>query len=186
MKNGVVGDNMKKPDDPCVGLGTSTDTGNTRFYNDIYAPTDYMLNGYLWSYKGGGCPTGGATGGYSHPGPNLSTGGVNGDGLNGIGPASMTFTSQSNVIIAVDGPTDNSWYPGSFTPSFWGTTYKGIFNGTSNAMFADSHAKSLSHGALTPNGQTLESNKGIYNASNPGSGLFWTFWGTSLADPSKQ
>ena len=191
LHDNPFGDFMKPPSDPCIGLGTSkygttANKDTDHYFEDIYPHTDYMINSALWSYKGGGCPTGGATGGYSHPGPNLTSGGVNGDGLNGIGPASMSFTGVANVIIMIDGPTDNSWWPGIDTPSFWGVNYKGMFGDKSNAQFADSHVKSMAFGALSPNGQTLQQNKGPYNASNPGSGTFWWFQGTSLADPSKQ
>ena len=181
LNHNGVGQFMASPDDPCVGLGTSTKTRDQDF-NDIYAPTDYMNNPALWSYKEGACPTGGYTNGYSHPGPNL-TSGTNGPSNNSWTGASVTFTSVANAIVMTDGPTDNSWWPG---PALWGANYKGMFGDKTNAMFADSHAKSLSTAAMGPAGQTLENNQGDYDASRANSGTFWIWWGTSGAAPSKQ
>ncbi|HWD39541.1 MAG TPA: prepilin-type N-terminal cleavage/methylation domain-containing protein, partial [Fimbriimonas sp.] len=74
------------PDDPCIGLTTTTDTVDPNFFSDVYPPTDYMLNVILTGYKANGCNSGGQTGGYSHPSASLTTGAVGGDGVNGIGP----------------------------------------------------------------------------------------------------
>jgi len=187
---------MKDPNDPCVGLGVST-VGATKYFNDIYPATDYMINPVLWGYQQGGCPTGGATNGYSHPGPNL-TSGTQGQGANMVGRAA-TFTGSARAILVVDGPTDASWWPGASVYSFWGgDTYKGLVAGGSNALHCDGHAKFYAKEALGPGGQTLEGgswaqnpqktpgNKGTYNGTNDGSGGLWVFWGTSFADPSHQ
>lgn len=196
-----LGDNgfgnfMKDPNDPCVGLGVSA-VGPNKFYNDIYPPTDYMNNPALWGYKANGCPTGGATNGYSHPGPNLGSGST-GDGENLWGTPA-TFTSVARAILLVDGPTDASWWPGASVYGFWGgDAYKGLVSGGSNAFHADGHSKFYAKEALGPGGQTLDGGgwaqypdktpgqKGSYNGSNDGSGTFWAYWGTSLADPAHQ
>jgi len=188
MHDNGFGNYEKAPNDPCVGLGTSiygsSVSANDQYFKDIYPPTDYMLNAALWSYKANGCPSGGATGGYSHPGPNLSTGGVDGDGLNAVGPTSMTFTSNAKVILLADGPTDNGQWPGA---PLWGAGFTGMHDQKINCVFADSHAKTLPQKQMEPGGLTLENNGWIYDANNnPNGGKFWFFWGTSLAAPSYQ
>jgi prepilin-type N-terminal cleavage/methylation domain-containing protein len=176
------GDFMKPPSDPCVGLGTSIygttpDVNNDHYFIDIYPPTDYMINPFMWGYKQNGCPPGGVTGGYSHPGPNVDTGGAgNADGQNGVGPADFTFTSNSKAILLTCAPTDNSWWPGMTIPSFWGATYQGMHGDHTNDLFFDSHAKSLSTASMEPFGQTMQNlNYG------PNYGTFWFYWGTHNA-----
>ena len=204
--NGLFGGNyfMKAPDDPCVGLPPSayssgspySDSSTSKFYADIYPPTDYMNNPNIWGYKQNGCPMGGKTNGYSHPGPNLGTGSGSVDGLNGTGATSFAWTSVAKAILLVDGPTDNSWWPGASAYTFWGgDNYKGL-HGSSNAIHADGHAKNHQQGELDVNGQTLEGggwaqfpaktpgNTGAYNGST--GGTFWPFWGTTMADPAHQ
>jgi len=194
--SGLSGDNMKDPNDPCVGLGVST-RGGVHYFDDIYPPIDYMHNPQLWGYQQGGCPTGGATGGYSHPGPNLGSG-TNGQGGNFDGlPA--RFTSSSKAILLIDGPTDLSWWPGASVNSFWGgTAYQGLSGTGSNAVHADSHAKFYQYAALAPGGQTLDGgswaqnptvtpgHKGGYDNTADGSGTMWPYWGTDQADPAHQ
>ncbi len=193
LQDNGSGQYMKDPNDVCVGLGVST-AGAAKYYNDVYPPTDYMINPQLWSYKMGGCPTGGATGGYSHPGPNL-TSGANGPGNLDGGDASVT--SVSRAVLYVDGPTDNSWWPGASSSGFWGGSYKGLDGDGSAVTFFDSHAKFYKKEALGPANQTLDGgswaanpaatgNLGRYNAGTANSGTFWPYWGTSGAAPSYQ
>ena len=195
---------MKAPDDPCVGLekskypsgcGFSYQFNASNYYKDIYPPTDYLLNPDLWAYKGGGCPNGGGTGGYSHPGPNMTSGTNGGDGLNGIGAGSMTWTSVSRVILIMDMPADKTnWFGGGAGPAVWGANFKGTHSDQANAVFMDSHAKSYSGSALHPNGTTTnDSTWKCYNCSNTQwvnppnqAGQLWTFWGTSYGAPDKQ
>ncbi len=70
---------MKAPNDPCVGVGTSiyptgsnygyvTASNASDYFKDVYPPVDFELNSDMWGYTQNGCPTGGDTGGYSHPG----------------------------------------------------------------------------------------------------------------------
>jgi prepilin-type N-terminal cleavage/methylation domain-containing protein len=181
LNHNGFGQYMADPNDPCVGLGVST-AGRNKDFNDVYGPTDYMNNPALWSYKAGGCDGGGATGGYSHPGPNL-TGGTNGPSNNSWTGSSAQITSPANAILMTDAPTDNSWWPGA---ALWGANYKGMFGDKTNAMFIDSHAKNLSTSSMAPAGQTLENNQGDYDAGRANSGTFWIWWGTDRAAPSKQ
>ena len=188
------------PNDPCVGLGTSTDTTGVNLYPDIYVPVDYEVNPALWTYQAGGCPTGGWTGGYSHPGPNLSTG-TTGGNSNWVYTRTLSFTSVAKAILMIDGPADNSVYPGAANTSFWGKSFKGLAGDGSNAVFCDSHAKFYKVASLTPYGQSTEggswapdpvatpgsiTNDRAYDATKPGSGTVWPVWGTSAADPRYQ
>jgi prepilin-type processing-associated H-X9-DG protein len=150
-----------------------------------------MLNPDLWGYKSGGCPGGGITGGYSHPGPNLISGTNGGDGLNGIGPASMTWTSVSKVILLIDLPTDGSdWFGAS--AAVWGSNFGGEHSGQTNAVYFDGHAKGIPTKSLTPNGthtnDSLWKCANCNNAAYDGNqgGVLWTFWGTSYADSAHQ
>ncbi len=195
-EEGYNGDLMPNPTDPCVGLPASTET-QAQFYADIYPAVDYMLNPAMWSYQQGGCATGGATGGYSHPGPNISSG-TNGPS-NWTG-ASLTLTSTAKAVLFIDGPTDFSVYPGASVNSFWGgSTFKGLQGSGSNAVFMDSHAKFYQEPSLEPYGQTLDGGSwatsptltpGViqrtYSSTVAGSGTMWPVWGTSAADPSYQ
>jgi len=190
------------PNDPCVGLGVSTDTTGANLYPDFYIPTDYELNPALWSYSVNGCPTGGWTGGTSHPGPNISTG-TTGTASNWVYDKTLTLTSVAKAILIVDGPVDACVYPGaaSSTLSFWGSNYKGMQGTGSNAVFCDSHAKFYSQTSLDPYGQTTDggswaatplcpgaigSGDRSYEAGVPGSGTMWPVWGTNVADPNYQ
>ena len=196
---------MKAPNDPCVGLqasiypgGPNYDSANSNYYKDVYPRTDYMMNPDLWAYKAGGCPTGGLTNGYSHPGPNLVTGPGSGDGLNGIGGAGngATFTSPARAVMLVDAPTDNTWETGSSDTqrSFWGANYKGMHGDSVNIVFFDSHAKSTTTSSMHPNKLTTHDDHWkCANCSNaqyvsPASdaGTLWMFWGTSMADSAHQ
>ena len=195
---------MKAPNDPCVGLQASIyPTGGgysyqypaSNYYSDIYPATDYMINPILWAYKNGGCPQGGGTGGYSHPGPNMLSGTSAGDGLNGIGQGfSTTFTSVSKVVLFIDAPVDNSWwFGGSAGPAVWGAAFTGMHGTTSNVAFFDGHSKSFQTKALTPGGTTTNNSTWMCaNCSNvqyePAgeSGVLWTFWGTSYGASSYQ
>lgn len=198
---------MKAPDDPCVGIGVSKyphgggwsyNYPSSNYYNDIYPPTDYMLNFDLWGYKAGGCPGGGITNGNSHPGPNISSGAPGGDGntegLNGIGGGSMTWTSSSKVIMLIDMPGDlTTWFGSGLGPTIWGASFKGMHGNTANAGYMDGHAKSSSTVALHPAGTSdNDSHWKCANCNNaqyaPASqiGQLWTFWGTNYADPSHQ
>ena len=193
---------MKAPDDPCVGLqpsiyphggGYSYQFPASNYYKDVYPPTDYMINFDMWGYKGGGCPTGGGTGGYSHPGPNMSSGTTGGDGLNGIGAGSMTFTSVSKAILIINMPTDVTTWFGSVGSAVWGANFKGMHGTNANVGFFDGHAKSTPTAALHPNQTTTHDSRWMCDFCNntqyaPASqvGQLWTFWGTNYADPGHQ
>jgi len=193
---------MKAPDDPCVGLPKSkyetsgyNYPSNGNYYNDIYPRVDYSLNGDMWGYQQGGCAQGGLTGGYSHPGPNMSSG-VQGGGQNGSGQAPPTFTSVANAILMIDAPTDNTYQTGSAPnqEAFWGINFVGVHNGMQNCLFFDSHAKSINGKALHPQGLQDHNDSwrcaNCANAqyeSNPAvEGQLWVFWGTTYAASAHQ
>jgi len=194
---------MKAPDDPCVGIGTSIYPHGggysyqypaSNYYKDIYPATDYMINFDLWGYKAGGCPTGGVTGGYSHPGPNMSSGTTGGDGLNGIGSGSMTWNSVSNVVLIMDMPGDSTtWFGGGAAAAVWGANFQGMHGTNNNVGFMDGHVKSLATKALHPAGTTDHDSRWMCDFCNntqyaPANqvGQLWTFWGTNYADPGHQ
>jgi prepilin-type processing-associated H-X9-DG protein len=162
------------------------------------------LNPTLFGYAAGGCPSGGATGGYSHNGANIEAGlsptSGNGSnyGVNGYGPGSTTFTGVAKVPLIYDFPTDNNRWPG---PAFWGSNYKGMFNGTANIVYLDGHAKSSQIAAMlggqpgTINSAVYPYNGNIvseqnwnppYDGSNLNYGLMFYWWGTQLANPADQ
>jgi len=199
---------MTPPNDPCVGLPASkygnSDSATSNWFNDIYPATDYALNPILWGYAAGGCPGGGATGGYSHPGGNIVTGnspsGGNGSntGVNGLGPGSVTFTSVSKVPLLYDFPTDNNRWPG---PAFWGSNYQGMFNGQCNIAFLDGHSKSfpiakmlagtpgsINAAAYPYNGNivTEQNWNPPYDGVNSAYGQMFYWWGTQLANTGNQ
>lgn len=187
MLNGN-GDYIIPPNDVCIGLGTSTD--NSGFFNDIYPPTDYMLNGVLTGYKQNGCPTGGATNGYSHPSGNTTSAAGGGDGINGIGPGTTSYTSVAKVVLLYDFPSSKTDWPGTAV-NFWGGV-DGIHNTGSNLVFLDSHAKYNKTSAMIPD-PTYDDSTGSgcppANASwsygNYAGKCFW-YWGTNWADTSHQ
>jgi prepilin-type N-terminal cleavage/methylation domain-containing protein len=198
---------MKAPDDPCVGVGKSTYTNGSpykytdatsNYYKDIYPPVDFMVNGLMWSYNNGGCPTGGLTNGYTHPGPNLVSG-INGP-QNGTGQAGVTMTSVAKCVLALDAPSDNQYSRGgasnALAAQFWGANYQGEDGQGLNAVFFDSHAKYYSQAALEPTGWNAHDDAWT-SFDNPSSQYFsaqqaanagkaWVFWGTSDADPAHQ
>ncbi len=182
-----VGNFLRDPNDPCIGLGVST-RGRAQYFNDIYPPMDYMLNSAVYGYQSNGCPNGGITSGYTSPGPNMTSGGNAGEGNQLAGNIGLTFTSPANVIWLTDAPTDNSWWPGISVPSFWGANYQGAWGDKTNNVYMDSHAKSVSTKAMSPNGQTIQTNAGPVASwnSNPNAGTFWFWWGTSAAAPRFQ
>jgi prepilin-type N-terminal cleavage/methylation domain-containing protein len=187
----------KAPDDPCVGLPAST-RGVNNYYDDQYPAVDYWLNPIMWGYKQGGCPNGGGTGGYSHPGPNIISGPQGGDGLNGIGGAGngATFTSVSKAILMLDGPVDNGYlFDAPNGATFWGKNWEGMFAKSQNALFFDTHVKNVPTRALVP--ASLGTTRGnmwkCANCSNtqyvsPASdaGALWVNWGLSLANTTNQ
>jgi prepilin-type N-terminal cleavage/methylation domain-containing protein len=194
---------MKAPDDPCVGVGVSKYSSGSpykynasdNYYNDIYPPVDFILNGNMWSYQENGCAPGGLTGDYTHPGPNLSSGLVGPQ--NGTGQSGVTLTSPSKAVLMLDGPSDNTWSIGDTEgPVLWGATYMGLDGQGSNASFFDSHAKFYQYAALEPVGWTSHDDSWT-SYDNPSAGYFsaqqaanagkaWVFWGTSDANPANQ
>ncbi len=194
---------MTEPDDVCVGLPQSKyetspqqgDNANSHYFNDIYPATDYVFNPITIGYAEGMCPTTGATGGYGHPGMNLTGGlstpkGSGGNyGINGVGGGTWTFTSVAKVAMIFDFPSDNSRWPGA---AFWGSGFQGMHGQTMNIAYVDGHAKNQQVKAFYP-GDTVG-----YEQCDPPYGSNWGggcaqnagykgwYWGTTLADPKFQ
>ncbi len=190
-------DYMLPPDDGCIGLGTST-VGTAKYYNDIYPALDYEINKYLFGYKGGDCN---GKYGYYEPAPNTVSGGPGGDGVTGVGPGSLTFTSPAKVVLFIDFPANGLIWPGGEGISFWGSNFTGYWNGGSNVNHMDGHAKYYPFSKLTP-GVTLGSNGLVYNSCNNDGGQTppangWSnnpqcdgrsygWWGTNYANAENQ
>jgi prepilin-type N-terminal cleavage/methylation domain-containing protein len=183
------GDYIIPPNDPCVGLSSTPDTKDPVYFSDIYPPDDYMLNVILTSYKGHGCATGGQTNGYSHPGISMTSGGNTGDGINGIGAGSTTYTSISKVVLMFDFPVSKTDWPGT-SVSFWGN-FTGAYNLQQNIVWLDGHAKSFPLTQLIPDPTYDDATgTGCQPANSWGSNnwigqCFW-YWGTNWAAPQYQ
>lgn len=183
------GDYIVPPNDPCINLGTSTDASG--FYKDIYPPTDYMLNSMLTWYQANGCPAGGQTGGYSHGAGNLTSGTSGGDGINGIGAGSTTYTSVARVPLLYDFPVSVTDWPGTAV-NFWGQAFVGMHVQGSNVEFLDSHAAYFPTTALIPDpsyddstGAGCSPANATWSYGNYQGECFW-FWGTNWGAADKQ
>lgn len=182
------GDYIVPPNDPCINLGTSKDTSG--FFNDIYPPDDYMLNGILTWYQANGCPGGGQTGGYSHGSGNTTSGVSGGDGINGIGPGSTTYTSVAKVALLVDFPNSATDWPGTAV-NFWGN-FIGMHTSGSNVEFLDSHAKYFPTAQLIPDptfndatGSGCPPANASWSYGNYQGECFW-YWGTNWGAADQQ
>jgi prepilin-type N-terminal cleavage/methylation domain-containing protein len=186
------GDYIAPPNDPCINLTTTPDVIDPKYFSDIYPPTDFMFNSLLTSYKQNGCPSGGVTGGYSHPGINLGTGGYPGDGLNDIGSHAMNFTSVAKVVMFYDFPVSATDWPGTAV-GFWGN-WNGQHFLQNNCVMLDGHAKSFPVKQLIPD-PLYNDSTGYYPACTP-AGLSWSagpyqgqcfwYWGTNFANTANQ
>ncbi len=184
------GDYITPPDDPCVGLSTVADTKDPVNFSDIYPPADYMFNGTLMSYKGGGCLGGGTTGTYSYPGLSATSGGNTGDGIEALGPGSTTYTSVSKVVLLTDFPVSITDWPGTAV-NFWGN-FTGAFSGQNNCALLDGHAKAFPLNKLMPdpsyddaNGSGCPPANASWSYGNYAGACYW-WWGTNWADNNDQ
>ena len=176
------GDYMLPPNDGCVGLGTSTVGPKPKYYNDIYPALDYEVNPTLFGYQGGQC-----TGvyGYFHPGSTISSGGPGGEGIVGIGPGNLTFTSVAKVVLWIDFPANGNFWPGGPGIPFWGANFQGYWGNGSNVDHMDGHAKFYPTKQLTPNGQEQTDPANAWSgAADAGRSYRW--WGTNFADTANQ
>ncbi len=176
------------PNDPCIGLGVSTDTSG--FYKDIYPVTDYMMNTLLTWYQANGCPSGGQTGGYSHGSGNTTTGVNGGDGINGIGPGTTTYTSVAKVVLMADFPVSKTNWPGTAV-NFWGN-FEGFFAKQNNLVYLDSHAHASPLAQMIPDPTFDDSTGGGCSPANASwsygsyQGQCYWYWGTNWADTKHQ
>ena len=184
------GDYVIPPNDPCVGLTQTADTKDPVYFSDVYPPDDYMFNTLLSSYKANGCPGGGQTGGYSHPSISMTSGGNAGDGINGIGPGSTSYTSISKVIMLFDFPVSATDWPGTAV-NFWGN-FTGAFNLQNNCVMLDGHAKSFPLKQLIPDPTYNDSTGSGCSPANISwaygnyKGQCMFYWGTNWADVNHQ
>ncbi len=184
------GDYVIPPNDPCIGLTNYPDTYDPVYFSDIYPPDDYMENTLLTGYTANGCPPGGQTGGYAHPGLSMTSGGSGGTGVNGIGPGSTSYTSVAKVVLLYDFPISITDWPGTAV-GFWGN-FTGAFAGQQNCLMLDGHAKSFPLSQLMPDPTYNDSTGGGCSPANiswaygnwQGQCLF--YWGTNWAAPAWQ
>jgi prepilin-type N-terminal cleavage/methylation domain-containing protein len=163
------GNYMVDPSNPCVNLGVST-AGRNNYFNDIFAPTDYMFNSTLLSYKSNSCSDDGYTGGYSFPGINMDFGGNAGDGILNIGAFSTTFTSTAKVPLIFDYPVSATDWPG-LPVNFWGANWNGTHAQQNNLVMIDGHAKGFPIQQLMPDPTYND----IYGEGCNPANVFWTF-----------
>ncbi|MCW5942171.1 MAG: prepilin-type N-terminal cleavage/methylation domain-containing protein [Fimbriimonadaceae bacterium] len=201
-ENGI-GFYILPPNDGCVGLGVSV-RGQANYYDDIYPPMDYRLNPNIFGYQGGQC-----TGqyGYFAPAPNTVSGSPGGEGVEGYGAGSLTFTSPAKVVVWVDFPPAGIIWPGGNAglEGFWGIK-TGYWSGGNNAAHMDGHASYYKLTRMLPNlnsdgnliytdtwcggeGGTCPYAPNGWPAGAPhpeqnGKGYNW--WGTSFASPDNQ
>lgn len=186
---------MLNPNDACVGLGPST-VGVSQLYNDKYPPLDYEINKYLFGYVGDQCP--GGQFGYFEPAPNATSGGPGGWGVTGVGPNyPLTFENVAKVVLWTDFPISGLQYPGNNMVPFWGSGFKGYFNGRTNVSHMDGHAQNYAMNKLLPGinadglnynscsggdgeGKTVPNNAWA-GVGGPCNGKSYTWWGTNFA-----
>lgn len=196
------GNYILDPNDGCVGLGPST-RGAANYFDDIYPAMDYRLNPNIFGYQGGQC-----TGlyGYYAPAPNTSSHGGGGEGTEGVGAETETFTSVAKVVVWIDFPPAGVIWPGNQTglTGFWGVR-TGYFAGGSNVAYMDGHAGYHKMSKLLPNlnsdGNLIyndtwcggEGGSCPYNSSWSGgaphpeqNGKAYNWWGTNFAAPEFQ
>jgi len=184
------GDYIIPPNDVCVGLTTVADTKDPVYFSDVYPPDDYMFNTLLSGYTAHGCPTGGQTNGYSHPGLSMTSGGSGGTGVNGIGPGSTTYTSVAKVPLLFDFPVSITNWPGQAV-NFWGA-FTGAFTGQNNLVMLDGHAKSFPLKQMIPDPTYNDSTGGGCSPANISwaygnyqGACFW-YWGTNWGNTNTQ
>ena len=185
-----AGDYIPPPNDPCVKFTNTPDTKDPVYFSDVYPPDDYMFNYTLYSYKQGGEPGCSDTGGYSHPGLSMTSGGNTGDGVDGIGPGATTFTNIGKVPLLFDFPISITNWPG-VPVNFWGN-FTGAFAGQNNVVFLDSHAKAVPLKQMIPDPTYNDTTGGGCSPANiswaygsyQGQCFWW--WGTNWASSNNQ
>lgn len=143
------GNFISAPDDPCIGLGTST-RGQANYFDDIYPAMDFRLNEIIFGYQSG-C---GGFSNYFAPAPNATTGGGWGEGVEGIGPdfGRTEFRDIAKVVVWINFPPVGRIWPGnqSGLEGFWGIR-TGYFNDGNNVAHLDGHASYQKTSRLMPN-----------------------------------
>jgi prepilin-type processing-associated H-X9-DG protein len=128
----------------------------------------------------------------------MTSGGGGGQGIQGVGPESLTFNSVAQVVLFIDFPPSGRAWPGSNIPGFWGSK-TGYWGGSSNVGYVDGHAKNEKMTKLLPNldnngnlvyTDTWNGNEGGTNpvvgwsagAPHPEqNGRAYNWWGTNFA-----
>jgi len=110
---------------------------------------DYRLNPNIFGYQGGQCT---GTYGYFAPAPNATTGVPGGEGVEGVGAGSLTFSNPSRVVVWADFPPAGVTWPGNQTglETFWGSKM-GYWTGGNNVAHMDGHAAYYKTTKLLPN-----------------------------------
>lgn len=154
------GDYMLPPDDGCVGLPHSL-VGPTKYYDDVYPPTDYALNWWLYQnadgssdWVSGTCK--GAYGGFN-PGKSFDD---------------PMIVSPAKVVMLIDFPPATFVWPYA---NVWGGNPDGRHSNGSNVLHMDGHAHWYPFSILYPEGQEYS---GKMNE--------WMLWGLQAGAKSVQ
>jgi hypothetical protein len=163
---------------------------------------DYRLNERIVGYQGpNACP---GTYGYFAPAPNTTNGAPGGVGVEGVGSGygALNFVNVAKVVLWTDFPLSGRTWPGNqaATPNFWGSTFRGYWNESSNVAHMDGHAKAYKMQKLLPNlngslgfingsyswaqGETPPKNAWNNDPAMDGRSFGW--WGTNFANAENQ
>jgi prepilin-type N-terminal cleavage/methylation domain-containing protein/prepilin-type processing-associated H-X9-DG protein len=158
---GPVGSCVQPPNDPCIGLGTSS-VGQAGYWSDIYPPTDYVVSQSLANWTS--APAGSACA--THPG---SWGGWGA----GVPMDEKYISSPSRVVYTIDVPPATFIWP---YQSFWahyGALQNGRHSNGSVAVFLDGHSHWYQFSKLYPEG-----------VEDAGKNDTWPYWGFTFGAPS--
>lgn len=167
--NNPFGNYMTSPASQCVGIRAST-SGKAKFFDDVYAPLDYDVNGSF--------SLGGNEGGYV----DCNDGEGNTKQYRTMRSLDdVNITSPSKAVLMIDFPPA-SWvwpagqYGSAANQNFWGgTNFNGRHTRGSVTLHADGHAKWYQFSKLYPDGVQ----EGPTNRE-------WNFWGFKWGNVSVQ
>jgi prepilin-type N-terminal cleavage/methylation domain-containing protein len=151
---------MTPPDDKCIGLAHST-LGASKFFSDVYPPTDYRYNQSLKEYNSTGCTS--SSGASTHV----------------LKYNMPEITNIAKAAFMTDLPNNNFTWP-FYNPATWGTNpapsgENGRHTNGAVVLHMDGHAHWYPGTVLYPEGW-----------KNTNSNRDWDYWGFNWGDPSVQ
>jgi len=175
---------LPDPAGDLLNFGTST-RGLDNYYDDIYPPMDFDVNQHIFGYEQAKNTS--QNDGWYQPGPNTSSGSPAGQGITGVGQASLTYTSVAKVVLLIDFPTKWTNWPGRDIPGFWGgATMLGLYSEGSNVMHMDGHAKYYKYNKIIPQNQDEGTTPCGQSWSSADCGRSYDWWGTNFASADNQ